>query len=66
VFLLQIMFGVLGVLLRLPRGLLLALVMFVLGLVLLELAFPSPRHPAPRPITQLSATPRRATSPHAR
>lgn len=42
-FLLQVMFGVLGVLVRLPRRLLLGLVLFVLGLVLLELAHPSPR-----------------------
>jgi hypothetical protein len=41
--LLQIMFGVLGVLARLPRRLLLGLVLFVLGLVLLELVHPSPR-----------------------
>ena len=42
-FLLQIMFGALGVLVRLPRRLLLGLVLFVLGLVLIELAHPSPR-----------------------
>ncbi len=41
VFLLQIAFGALGALLRLPRGLLLGLVLFLLGLVLLELVHPS-------------------------
>src|SRR6266511_4242966 len=42
-FLLQVMFGVLGVLVRLPRRLLLGLVLFVLGLALIELGHPSPR-----------------------
>ncbi len=41
VFLLQIVFGALSALLRLPRGLLLGLVLFVLGLVVLELVHPS-------------------------
>ncbi len=47
-FLFHIMFGVVGLLLRLPRRLLLGLVLFVLGLVLLELVHPSPREPARR------------------
>jgi len=64
VFLLQIMFGVLGVLLRLPRGLLLGLVLFVLGLVLLELVNPTPRTvPQRAAVTQLRATPPPAVRP---
>ncbi len=56
-FLLQMMFGVVGVLLRLPRPLLLALVLFVLGLVLLELVHPSPRSaPERAAATNVSAT----------
>ena len=43
-FLFQIMFGVVGVLLRLPRRLLLGLLLFILGLLLLELAHPTPRN----------------------
>lgn len=57
-FLLQIMFGVLGVLLRLPRRLLLGLVLFILGLVLLELMLPTPRNvPQCAAVTRLRATP---------
>ncbi len=44
VFLFQIMFGVLGVLLHLPRRLLLGLLLFILGLLLLELVHPTPRN----------------------
>jgi hypothetical protein len=59
VFLLQIMFGVLGVLLRLPRRLLLGLLLFVLGLLLLELV-----HPTRRNVPQRAAvTGGRASSP---
>ena len=47
VFLLQTVFGLVGVLLRLPRRILLGLVLFVLGLVLLELMHPSPQTGAP-------------------
>ena len=43
-FLAQIVFSVIGVFLRLPRRLLLGLVLFVLGLVLLELVHPTPRN----------------------
>ena len=43
-FLFQIMFGVLGVLLRLPRRLLLGLLLFSLALLLLELVHPTPRN----------------------
>jgi len=58
VFLFQIMFGVLGLLLRLPRGLLLGLVLFILGLVLLELVTPTPRNvPQRAAVTQPRATP---------
>jgi hypothetical protein len=61
VFLLQIMFGILGVLLRLPRALLLAILLFILGLVLLELAHPSPRHaPQRSSVTRPRGTPRPA------
>ncbi len=58
-FLFHIMFGVLGVLLRLPRRLLLGLLLFILGLLLLELV-----HPTPRNVPQRGAvTGLRATSP---
>jgi hypothetical protein len=58
VFLLQIMSGVLGVLLRLPRRLLLGLLLFILGLLLLELVHPTPRNMPQRVAgTGLRATP---------
>jgi hypothetical protein len=58
VFLFQIMFGVVGVLLRLPRRLLLGLLLFILGLLLLELVCPTPRNmPQRGAATKLSATP---------
>ncbi len=47
-FLFQIMFGVLGVLLRFPRRLLLGFLLFVLGLLLIELVHPTPRNVAQR------------------
>ncbi len=56
--LLQIMFGALGVLARLPRRLLLGLVLFVLGLVLLELV-----HPSPRSVQQHAPAARQRTPP---
>ena len=57
-FLFQIMFGVFGVLLRLPRRLLLGLLLFVLGLLLLELVHPTPRNvPERGAVTGLRATP---------
>ena len=57
-FLLQIVFDILGLLFRLPRGLLLGLVLFVLGLVLLELVHPSPRNVAQHAaVAQLRAPP---------
>lgn len=43
-FLFHIMFGVVAVLLRLPRRLLLGLLVFVLSLLLLELVHPTPRN----------------------
>lgn len=56
-FLFQIMFGVLGVLLRLPRRLLLAVLLFILGLLLLELVHPTPRSvPQRAAVTGLRAT----------
>lgn len=61
-FLLQIMFGTLGVLVRLPRRLLLGLVLFVLGLVLLELVHPSPRS-VPQHATAAPATRQRTLPP---
>lgn len=65
-FLLQVMFGVLGVLVRLPRRLLLGLVLFVLGLVLLELAHPSrsvPQHAPAAANRQRPLPPPRARDP---
>ena len=57
-FLFQIMFGVVGVLLRLPRRLLLALLLFILGLLLLDLVHPTPRNvPYRGAATGLRATP---------
>lgn len=57
-FLFQIMFGVLGALLRLPRRLLLGLLLFVLGLLLLELVHPTRRSvPQSAAVTGLRATP---------
>ena len=57
-FLFQMMFGVLGVLLRLPRRLLLGLLLFILGLLLLELVHPTPRNAPHRGAgTGLRATP---------
>ena len=57
-FLLQTVFDILGLLFRLPRGLLLGLVLFVLGLVLLELVHPSPRNVAQHAaVAQLRAPP---------
>ncbi len=62
-FLFQIMLGLLGLLLRLPRGLLLGLVLFLFGLVLVELVHPSPRHvPLRAAVTRLRASPPPATS----
>jgi hypothetical protein len=66
VFLWQTMFGLVGVLLRLPRRILLGLVLFVFGLVLLELVHPSPQTGASHraAVAQVSATPgRRASHP---
>ncbi len=58
VFLFQIMFGVVAVLFRLPRRLLLGLLLFVLGLLLLELVHPAPRNvPYRGAVTGLRATP---------
>jgi hypothetical protein len=58
VFLFQIMFGVVGVLLRLPRRLLLGLLLFILGLLLLELVHPTPRKvPQRGAVTGLRAAP---------
>ena len=52
------MFGVLGVLLRLPRRLLLGLLLFILGLLLVELVHPTPRNvPQRGAVTGLRATP---------
>jgi hypothetical protein len=49
---------VLGMLLRLPRRLLLGLLLFILGLLLLELVHPTPRNVPQRGIgTGLRATP---------
>ncbi len=57
-FLFHIMFGVVAVLLRLPRRLLLGLLLFVLGLLLLELVHPTPRNvPYRGAATGLRATP---------
>ena len=57
-FLFQIMFGVVGVLLRLPRRLLLGLLVFILGLLLLELVQPTPPNmPQRGAVTRLRATP---------
>ncbi len=57
-FLFQIMFGVLGVLLRLPRRLLLGLLLFILGLLLLELVHPTSRNvPHRGAVTGLRSTP---------
>jgi hypothetical protein len=56
-FLLQITMGIFGLLLRLPRRLLLGLVLFVLGLVLLELVHPTPRNvPQRAGVTRATAT----------
>lgn len=61
-FLFHIMFGVVGVLLRLPRRLLLGLLLFILGLLLLELVHPTPRNvPQRGAVTGLRATPPRVT-----
>ena len=58
VFLFHIMFGVVAVLLRLPRRLLLGLLLFILGLLLLELVHPTPRNLPHRGAgTGLRATP---------
>ncbi len=57
-FLFQSMFGVVGVLLRLPRRLLLGLLLFILGLLLLELVHPTPRNvPQRGAATGVGATP---------
>lgn len=57
-FLFQIMFGVVAVLLRLPRRLLLGVLLFILGLLLLELVHPTPRNVPQRGArTGLRATP---------
>ncbi len=48
-FLFEIVFGVVGLLLRLPRRLLLGLVLLVLGLLLIELV-----HPAPSKVANLA------------
>ena len=64
-FLVQIVFGVLGALVRLPRRFLLGLVLFVLGLVLLELVHPTPRRvPQRAAVTRLRrrSAPKRAVS----
>ena len=62
-FLFQIMFGVVGVLLRLPRRLLLGLLLFILGLLLLELVHPMPRNvPQRGAVTGLRGTPPPAAS----
>lgn len=56
-FLAQIVFSVIAVFLRLPRRLLLGLVLFVLGLVLLELVHPTPRNvPQRAGVTRPTAT----------
>ena len=56
-FLFHIMFGVVAVLLRLPRRLLLGLLLFILGLLLLELVHPTPRNlPHRGAVTGLRAT----------
>ncbi len=57
-FLFHIMFGVVAVLLRLPRRLLLGVLLFILGLLLLELLHPTPRNLPHRGAgTGLRATP---------
>jgi hypothetical protein len=58
VFLFHIMFGVVAVLLRLPRRLLLGVLLFILGLLLLELVHPTPRTvPHRGAVTGLRGTP---------
>ena len=62
-FLFHIMFGVVAVLLRLPRRLLLGLLLFILGLLLLELVHPTPRNaPYRGAATGLRATPQPVAS----
>ncbi len=57
-FLFHIMFGVVAVLLRLPRRLLLGVLLFILGLLLLELVHPTPRNvPYRGAVTGLRGTP---------